>query len=68
MTTFAPVGAGPGRGPAARRSGAAGHHVALLSRNADHLDALAGELDGEGIRARGFSSAGRPASPSKPPP
>lgn len=57
MTTFALVGAGPGLGlAAARRFGAAGHHVALLSRNADHLDALAGELDGEGIRARGFTA------------
>ncbi|MFJ8810803.1 SDR family NAD(P)-dependent oxidoreductase [Streptomyces sp. NPDC102490] len=57
MTTFALVGAGPGLGlAAARRFGAAGHHVALLSRNADHLDALAGELDGGGIRARGFTA------------
>ncbi|MFJ8546710.1 SDR family NAD(P)-dependent oxidoreductase [Streptomyces sp. NPDC093586] len=57
MTTFALVGAGPGLGlAAARRFGAAGHHVALLSRNADHLAALVGELDGEGIRARGFTA------------
>ncbi|MET9444334.1 SDR family NAD(P)-dependent oxidoreductase [Streptomyces sp. NPDC006610] len=57
MTTFALVGAGPGLGlAAARRFGAAGHHVALLSRNAAHLEALTGELDGEGIRARGFTA------------
>lgn len=57
MTTFALVGAGPGLGlAAARRFGAAGHHVALLSRNADHLDALAAELGGDGIRARGFTA------------
>jgi NAD(P)-dependent dehydrogenase (short-subunit alcohol dehydrogenase family) len=57
VTTFALVGAGPGLGlAAARRFGAAGHHVALLSRNAAHLEALTGELDGEGIRARGFTA------------
>lgn len=55
MTTFALAGAGPGFGLAvARRFGAAGHHVALLSHNADHLDALAGEL--HGIRACGFAA------------
>jgi NADP-dependent 3-hydroxy acid dehydrogenase YdfG len=57
VTTFALVGAGPGLGLAiAHRFGATGHHVALLSRNGDHLDALAGELHGEGIRARGFTA------------
>ncbi|OSC54102.1 dehydrogenase, partial [Streptomyces sp. 4F] len=33
-----------------------GHHVALLARNADHLDALVGELDGDGVQARGFTA------------
>ncbi|MFF9090966.1 SDR family oxidoreductase [Streptomyces sp. NPDC014991] len=57
MTTFALIGAGPGLGlAAARRFGTAGHHVALLSRNAEHLDALAAELDGGGIRVRGFTA------------
>ncbi|MFG2594960.1 SDR family NAD(P)-dependent oxidoreductase [Streptomyces sp. NPDC048462] len=57
MTTFALIGAGPGLGlAAARRFGGAGHSVALVSRNADHLDALVSELDGEGIRARGFTA------------
>ncbi|MFE9057370.1 SDR family NAD(P)-dependent oxidoreductase [Streptomyces mutabilis] len=57
MTTFAVVGAGLGLGlAAARRFGAAGHHVALLARNADHLDALVGELDGDGVQARGFTA------------
>ncbi len=45
MTTFALVGAGPGLGlAAARRFGTAGHHVALLSRSAQHQDNLAAEL------------------------
>lgn len=57
MTTFALIGAGPGLGlAAARRFGTAGHHVALLSRNADHLNALADDLDGDGVRARGFTA------------
>ncbi|MGW2619644.1 SDR family NAD(P)-dependent oxidoreductase [Streptomyces sp. NPDC001500] len=57
MTTFALVGAGPGLGlAAARRFGAAGHHVALLSRSADRFDALTAELEGDGIRARGFTA------------
>ncbi|MFF9623635.1 SDR family NAD(P)-dependent oxidoreductase [Streptomyces griseosporeus] len=66
MSTFAPVGAGPGPGlAAARRFGAAGHRVALMSRNADHLNALAAELDGEGSRARGFTAdVLDPASPA----
>ncbi|MGC7095313.1 SDR family NAD(P)-dependent oxidoreductase [Amycolatopsis lurida] len=53
MTTYALVGAGPGLGLAcARRFGAAGHRVALLSRSADHLDGLVAELDG--VEARGY--------------
>ncbi|MET7746089.1 SDR family NAD(P)-dependent oxidoreductase [Streptomyces sp. NPDC005385] len=57
MTTFALIGAGPGLGLAtARRFGSAGHHVALLSRNADHLDTLVGGLDSEGIEARAFTA------------
>ncbi|MBM9510303.1 SDR family NAD(P)-dependent oxidoreductase [Actinacidiphila acididurans] len=55
MTTFALVGAGPGLGLAtARRFGAAGHSVALISRNAQHLDSLAAELGNDGIRAGGY--------------
>ncbi|MFF2136915.1 SDR family NAD(P)-dependent oxidoreductase [Streptomyces sp. NPDC058193] len=54
MTTFALVGAGPGLGLAtARRFGAAGHDVALISRSAEHLDALTAELGRDGVRARG---------------
>ncbi|KJK39412.1 dehydrogenase [Streptomyces variegatus] len=57
MTTFALIGAGPGLGlAAARRFGTAGHSVALISRNAQHLDELTAELAGDGIEARGFTA------------
>ncbi|WSQ06960.1 SDR family NAD(P)-dependent oxidoreductase [Streptomyces sp. NBC_01231] len=57
MTTFALVGAGPGLGLAtARRFGAAGHTVALISRNAEKLDTLTAELARDGIQARSFTA------------
>ncbi|MGP3638493.1 SDR family NAD(P)-dependent oxidoreductase, partial [Streptomyces sp. 24-1644] len=57
MTTFALIGAGPGLGLAcACRFGAAGHSVALVSRSAEHLNGLTGQLDRDGIRARGFTA------------
>jgi NADP-dependent 3-hydroxy acid dehydrogenase YdfG len=57
VTTFALIGAGPGLGlAAARRFGTAGHSVALISRNAQHLDELTAELAGDGIEARGFTA------------
>ncbi|MEU0146286.1 SDR family NAD(P)-dependent oxidoreductase [Streptomyces sp. NPDC006288] len=57
MTTFALVGAGPGLGLAcARRFGAAGHGVALLARNADHLAPLVADLGRDGIQARGYTA------------
>ncbi|MER5197362.1 SDR family NAD(P)-dependent oxidoreductase [Streptomyces sp. NPDC002755] len=57
MTTFALVGAGPGLGLAcARRFGAAGHTVALLSRSAEHLGPLVAELNRDGVRARGYTA------------
>ncbi len=57
MTTFALIGAGPGLGLAtARRFGTAGHTVALISRNAQHLEELSAELAGDGIQARGFAA------------
>ncbi|MFJ3706325.1 MULTISPECIES: SDR family oxidoreductase [Streptomyces] len=57
MTTFALIGAGPGLGlAAAHRFGTAGHHVALISRNARHQDDLAAELARENIHARGFTA------------
>ncbi|CAM5294762.1 SDR family NAD(P)-dependent oxidoreductase [Streptomyces aurantiogriseus] len=57
MTTFALVGAGPGLGLAtARRFGTAGHTVALISRNAQHLEELTAELARDDIQARGFAA------------
>jgi len=64
MTTLAIVGAGSGLGAAvARRFGAEGFSVGLISRNQDRLDSLAAELAAEGITARGFTADVRnPAS------
>ncbi|MFJ9926953.1 putative oxidoreductase [Streptomyces sp. F-1] len=55
VSTVAIVGAGPGLGAAAaRRFGREGYDVALVARDRARLDALAGELAAEGVRARGF--------------
>ena len=55
MTTIAIIGAGKGLGAAvARRFGAEGFSVALISRNQGRVDALAEELGAEGITAKGF--------------
>ncbi|QHY99934.1 Diacetyl reductase [(S)-acetoin forming] [Streptomyces sp. S4.7] len=57
MTTIAIVGAGAGLGGAvARRFGREGFDVALLSRTREHVDALASDLGGEGVNARGFAA------------
>ncbi|MFI6082841.1 SDR family NAD(P)-dependent oxidoreductase [Streptomyces sp. NPDC051217] len=57
MTTIAIVGAGSGLGGAvARRFGREGFDVALVSRTREHVDALATELGGEGVNARGFAA------------
>jgi NAD(P)-dependent dehydrogenase (short-subunit alcohol dehydrogenase family) len=57
MTTIAIIGAGEGLGAAvARRFGAEGYAVALISRSQERLDALASKLVGEGIAARGFAA------------
>ncbi|RZB14392.1 SDR family NAD(P)-dependent oxidoreductase [Streptomyces sp. F001] len=57
MTTFALIGAGPGLGLAtARRFGAAGHTVALVSRSLERLDDLTVELARDNIEARGFAA------------
>ncbi|WP_406192350.1 SDR family NAD(P)-dependent oxidoreductase [Streptomyces sp. NBC_01017] len=57
MTTFALIGAGPGLGLAtARRFGKAGHSIALIARNRDSLDRLAGTLHEDGVQARGYTA------------
>ena len=57
MTTIAIVGAGPGLGVSvARRFGKEGFAVALISRDQDRADALAADLAGEGVTARGFAA------------
>jgi len=57
MATIAVVGAGPGLGAAiARRFGAGGYRIALVSRSQERLDQLAGDLTGEGHTARGYAA------------
>ncbi|MET7389252.1 SDR family NAD(P)-dependent oxidoreductase [Streptomyces sp. NPDC005529] len=57
MTTIAVIGAGPGLGAAvARRFGREGFGIALVSRNQERVDALAAELTGAGLTARGFAA------------
>ena len=57
MTTIAIVGAGSGLGAAvARRFGAEGFAVGLVSRSQERADALAAELAGDGVRAEGFTA------------
>ncbi|KNC19732.1 dehydrogenase [Arthrobacter sp. RIT-PI-e] len=57
MTTIAIIGAGRGLGAAvARRFGAEGFSVALVSRNQGKLDALAEDLGKDGVHARGFTA------------
>ncbi|WP_406415304.1 SDR family NAD(P)-dependent oxidoreductase [Streptomyces sp. NBC_00873] len=55
MPSIAIVGAGPGMGLAiARTFGSHGFDVALIARNRDKLNDLAGRLDAEGITAAAF--------------
>lgn len=55
MTTIAIIGAGEGLGAAvARRFGAEGFAVALISRSQERVDGLAATLVREGITAQGF--------------
>ncbi|WP_026535003.1 SDR family NAD(P)-dependent oxidoreductase [Arthrobacter sp. H14] len=57
MTTIAIIGAGPGLGAAvARRFGAEGFAVGLISRHQGRLDALAEDLAKEGVQAKGFAA------------
>jgi NAD(P)-dependent dehydrogenase (short-subunit alcohol dehydrogenase family) len=64
MTTLAIIGAGKGLGAAvARRFGKEGFAVALISRHQGRLDALAAELEQDGVQAKGFTADVRdPAS------
>jgi NADP-dependent 3-hydroxy acid dehydrogenase YdfG len=63
MTTVAVVGAGPGLGAAtARRFAAEGFEVALVSRSREHVGALAAQLAGDGVRARGYVADVRDAA------
>lgn len=55
MTSIAIVGAGAGLGAAvARKFGAQGFSVGLISRNQARVDALADQLAADGISAKGF--------------
>ena len=57
MPTIAIVGAGPGLGAAvARRFGAEGFAVALISRDRTKLDALAQQIQDGGVVARGYAA------------
>jgi NAD(P)-dependent dehydrogenase (short-subunit alcohol dehydrogenase family) len=64
MTSIAIIGAGSGLGAAvARRFGAEGFSVGLLSRSQARVDALAEDLRRDGVHARGFAADVRdPAS------
>lgn len=69
MTTFALVGAGPGLGlAAARRFGTAGHHVALISRSAQHQDNLVAELGRAGRTSTPAASPPTSSTPTPSPP
>jgi NADP-dependent 3-hydroxy acid dehydrogenase YdfG len=60
MTTIAIVGAGRGLGAAvARKFGAEGFDIALISRTQEHVDALAADLTSEGLTARGYAASVR---------
>jgi NAD(P)-dependent dehydrogenase (short-subunit alcohol dehydrogenase family) len=57
MPTIAIIGAGPGLGAAvARRFGAEGFSIALISRDQAKLDALAAQLQDGGLVASGFAA------------
>jgi NADP-dependent 3-hydroxy acid dehydrogenase YdfG len=60
LTTVAIVGAGRGLGAAvARRFGAEGFSVALISRSQEHVDQLAADLTAAGLTARGYAASVR---------
>ncbi|TNM67371.1 SDR family NAD(P)-dependent oxidoreductase [Streptomyces sp. NP160] len=60
MTTAVIIGAGPGLGAAAaRRFGAEGFAVALVSRTQANVDALADQLRSQEVDARGYAASVR---------
>ncbi|MDF3311230.1 SDR family NAD(P)-dependent oxidoreductase [Rhodococcus sp. T2V] len=62
MSAIAIVGAGKGLGAAvARKFGAHGFDVALISRTQGNVDALAADLQKAGINARGYTASVRDA-------
>jgi short-subunit dehydrogenase len=57
MPVIAIVGAGPGLGAAvARRFGREGFSIALISRDQSKLDALAADLETQGVTAKGYAA------------
>ncbi|RSM63982.1 dehydrogenase [Actinoplanes sp. ATCC 53533] len=63
MTTIVIVGAGRGLGAAvARRFGAEGFAIGLISRNQEHVDELAAGLTAAGHTARGYAADVRDAN------
>lgn len=63
MTTIAIVGAGRGLGAAvARKFGAEGFDIALISRSQQNVDSLAADLSEEGLSARGYAASVRDAT------
>ncbi|MGV8877213.1 MAG: SDR family NAD(P)-dependent oxidoreductase [Rhodoglobus sp.] len=57
MSVIAIIGAGPGLGAAvARRFGREGFAIALISRDQSKLDAVAAELEADGVTARGYAA------------
>lgn len=62
MSTIVIIGAGKGLGAAvARKFGAQGFDVALISRTQSNVDALAADLRQAGINARGYAASVRDA-------
>ncbi len=62
MSTIAIIGAGPGLGASsARRFAREGHSVALISRTASKVEAMARDLTGQGFEARGYAASVRDA-------
>ncbi|MGH9248470.1 MAG: SDR family NAD(P)-dependent oxidoreductase [Acidimicrobiales bacterium] len=62
MSSIAIIGAGKGLGAAvARKFGAEGFNVALISRTQGNVDALAADLQTAGVNSRGYAASVRDA-------